>query len=122
MTDVDLVPTPGSFIREELQARGWSQRDLAFVLGCSEQTINPMLSGKRGISPDMAKALGDAFDVAPEFFLNLQKAYDLQQAKMPDPDVSKRARLQDHYPVREMIKRGWLEKTSANLLEEQLCR
>jgi HTH-type transcriptional regulator / antitoxin HigA len=117
-----LVPTPGSFIREELEAREWSQRDLAFVLGCSEQAVNPILAGKRGISPDMAKALGDAFGVAPEFFLNLQKAYDLQRAKTPDPDVSKRARLQDHYPVREMIKRGWFEETSADLLEEQICR
>jgi HTH-type transcriptional regulator/antitoxin HigA len=122
MTDSYLVPTPGSFIREELDARGWSQRDLAFVLGCAEQAINPILSGKRGISPDMAKALGDAFDVAPEFFINLQKTYDLQRAKVPDPNVSKRAKLQDHYPVREMIKRGWLDETSADLLEEQLCR
>jgi HTH-type transcriptional regulator/antitoxin HigA len=122
MSDTYVVPTPGSFIREELEARGWSQRDLAFVLGCTEQAVNPILSGKRGISPDMAKALGDAFDVAPEFFLNLQKTYDLQRAKVPDPDVSKRAKLQDRYPVREMIKRGWLDETSADLLEEQLCR
>lgn len=122
MAESYLAPPPGFFICEELDARGWSQRDLAFVLGCSEQAISPILLGKRGISPDMAKILGDAFDVAPEFFLNLQKTYDLQRAKTPDPEVSKRARMQDVYPVREMINRGWLEKTSANVLEEQLCR
>ena len=68
---------PGSYIREEMEEREWSQRDLAFILGCSEQAINPILNGKRGISPEMAKALGEAFDVPAEFFANLQQAYDL---------------------------------------------
>src|SRR5205823_1144921 len=100
------APHPGEFIREEIEARGWSQRDLAYILGCSEQALNMILSGKRGISPEMAKALGDAFDVPAELFLNLQKSYELAQARDPDPGVAKRARLQSRYPVREMIKRG----------------
>ncbi len=66
---------PGAYIKEEMEERDWSQRDLAFILGCSEQAINPILNGKRGISPEMAKALGDAFDVPAEFFANLQQAY-----------------------------------------------
>jgi HTH-type transcriptional regulator/antitoxin HigA len=39
------------------------------------------LSGKRGITPDMARLLGDAFDTSPECFLNLQGRCDLQNAK-----------------------------------------
>src|SRR6267154_6562244 len=85
---------PGAYIKEEMEERDWSQRDLAFILGCSEQAINPILNGKRGISPEMAKALGDAFDVPAEFFANLQKAFDLAQARDPDPDIARRARLQ----------------------------
>ncbi|KAK0360697.1 hypothetical protein LTR94_026287, partial [Friedmanniomyces endolithicus] len=69
----------------ELEARGWSQRDLAFILGQTEQQLNPLLSGKRGITPDMARLLGDAFGASPQFFLNLQGRYDLQNAKEPDP-------------------------------------
>ena len=57
------VEHPGSYIKEEMEARGWIQRDLAFVLGCNEQQLNAILSGKRGISADMAKALGDALKV-----------------------------------------------------------
>ncbi len=67
------VPSLGTIIREELEERNWSQRDLAFVIGCPEQAINMIVSGKRGISPDMAKALGDAFNVPAEFFINLQR-------------------------------------------------
>lgn len=116
------VQPPGYFIREELEAREWTQRDLAYVLGVPEQAVNMIISGKRGISADMAKALGDAFDVSPEFFANLQKIYDLAQARDPDPGVARKAKLQSKYPVREMIKRGWFIDSTAALLEAQMRR
>lgn len=115
------VPPPGTFIREELEARGWSQRDLAFVMDCPEQAVNMIISGKRGISPDMANLLGDAFDVSPDFFANLQKAYDMAHARKPEPGVVRRGRIQAQYPLREMMKRGWLvETTDPAMLEGQL--
>jgi HTH-type transcriptional regulator / antitoxin HigA len=113
---------PGIYIKEEMEERDWSQRDLAFILGCSEQVINPILNGKRGINPEMAKALGDAFDVPAEFFANLQQAYDLAQARRPDPSVAARRTMQSAYPVREMIKRGWIEQSDTTMLETQLVR
>lgn len=116
------VPHPGELIREELEARGWLQRDLAYILGVPEQGVNMILSGKRGISPEMAKALGDAFDVNPEFFANLQKSHEMANAKDPDPGVARRARWQAAYPIREMIKRGWFEATDPDLMEAQLMR
>ncbi len=120
--NANWVMHPGSYIKEEMEARGWLQRDLAFVLGCSEQSLNTILSGKRGISPHMAKALADAFDVPAEFFLNLQQAYDLSRAKNPYDGVAERRAMQDRYPVREMINRGWLQQTDAAMLEVQLAR
>jgi len=116
------VPHPGFYIREELDAREWSQRDLAYILGTPEQAVNMIISGKRGISPEMAKALGDAFDVNPELFANLQRAYDMARAREPDPSVGRRARLQLAFPVREMIKRGWLQDTDAAMLEVQMAQ
>ena len=115
------VPHPGFYIREELEAREWTQRDLAYILGTPEQAVNMIISGKRGISPEMAKALGDAFDVSPVLFINLQRAYDMVRAREPDPGVARRARLQSAYPVREMIKRGWLQDTDAAMLEAQMA-
>lgn len=119
---ISETPHPGVFIREELEERGWSQRDLAFVLGVPEQAVGLILSGRRGISPDMAMALGDAFDVSPEFFANLQKSYDMSHARVPDPAVKRRGRLQASYPVREMIKRGWFVESDAQMLEQQMAR
>ncbi len=116
------APPPGFFLREEIEERGWTQRDLAFVLGVPEQAVNMIVSGKRGVSPDMAKSLGKAFDVPPEFFINLQSAYDLSKANDPDPGVERRARLQEHFPVREMIKRGWIEESDTAMLDLQIAR
>lgn len=123
MTLTYYVEHPGSYIKEEIEARGWNQRDLAFILGCSEQALNAILNGKRGISAEMAKALGDAFDVAPEFFANLQQAYDMAQAKNPYEGVAERRQMQTAYPIREMIQRGWIGGiTSVTMLETQVAR
>ncbi len=116
------VPHPGFYIREELDAREWTQRDLAYILGTPEQAVNMIISGKRGISPEMAKALGEAFDVNPDLFANLQRAYDMARARAPDPGIGRRARMQSAYPVREMIKRGWLQDTDAAMLEVQMTQ
>jgi hypothetical protein len=37
---------PGEFIREELEARGWTQSDLAKILGRPLQAINEIVNGK----------------------------------------------------------------------------
>lgn len=116
------VDPPGVYIKMELEARGWSQRDLAFILGQTEQQLSPMLSGKRAITPDMARLLGDAFDMPAQFFANLQSLYDLSNAKQPDPAVRTRATLQATYPVRDMIRRGWIEDGEASLLQLQIER
>jgi HTH-type transcriptional regulator/antitoxin HigA len=116
------VPHPGEFLREELEARGWSQRDLSYILGMPEQAVNVIIAGKRGISPEMAGALGKAFDVSPEYFANLQQAYEMANARVPDPGIARRAALQNAFPVREMIKRGWLENSEAAMLEAQMMR
>ncbi len=116
------IDHPGTFILEEMEAREWMQVDLAYILGMSPQQLNPILKGKNSITPDLANSLGDAFDVPAELFANLQKIYDLQKAKLPDPGVRTRARWASKFPVREMIKRGWIEETEADLLDVQMMR
>lgn len=118
---VELSP-PGDFIKEELACRGWSQRDLAFILGQTEQQLNPLMSGKRTITADMARLLGSAFGVDPQLFANLQSHYDISRAKDPDPGVKTRAVLQGKFPVREMIRRGWIAESEGSLLELQVSR
>ena len=116
------VEHPGTFIVEELEARNWQQVDLAYILGMSPPQLSPLLTGKARITPDLAVALGHAFDMPAEFFANLQKLYDLHNAKPVDPGVRTRASWLAAFPVREMIKRGWIEDTEASLLDLQMMR
>ena len=120
--NISSIDLPGSFIEEEIEARGWSQVDLAYILGMSPQQLSPILKGKHAITSDMAVSLGAAFDMPAEFFANLQKQYDLSIAKTPDPGVQKRSLWQAAYPVREMIRRGWIEDSDPGLLEAQMLR
>lgn len=113
---------PGTFIGEEIAARGWMQRDLAFILGVAEQSVNQIINGKRGISAEMAKALADAFGTSAEVWANLQRAHDLHRARSPDPGVARRGRVQAHYPLREMIKRGWIIDAESSLIETHVAR
>lgn len=125
MKDATRAPMdhPGSFIVEELEARGWTQGDLAYILGMSKEQLNPILTGKNRITTDLAVALGDAFDMPPDFFANLQKLHDLENAKRPDPGIKKRSVwLSAEFPIREMIKRGWIEDSGPDLLELQMLR
>jgi addiction module HigA family antidote len=78
-----LRPThPGELLREELMpAIGWTQEALAGRLGVSRRTINGILREKRPVSADMAHRLARLFDTTPEFWLGLQQAVDLWNAR-----------------------------------------
>ena len=112
---------PGAVLKAELDKRGWNQSDLTFVLGCNPKAVNQIINAKQGISPAMSKALGDALNLPADFFADLQQAHDLANADDPDPSVSMRARLRQNYPIREMIKRGWLKDGDADSLARQLA-
>lgn len=120
--DITAPDHPGTFLAEEIGARGWAKSDLAYILGIEPAELSRILNGKIGISPRMAIALGDAFDIPAEFFANLQKLYDLGQAERADAGVKARAAWAAHFPVRQMIDRGWIEDSDASLLEMQMLR
>ena len=65
---------PGEFLRDELEARGWTQADLAKILGRPRRLISEIIDGKRAITAETAWGLGDAFGLDPQFWLNLESA------------------------------------------------
>jgi len=83
---------PGAFLREELEARGWTQAELAEILGRPIQTINQIVNGKKEITPATAIELSAALGTSPEFWLNLEVAYQLAKAAPADPAIAQRAK------------------------------
>lgn len=66
---------PGEFIREELEERGWTQEDLAEILGHPRRLVNEIIMGKREITIETANGLGAAFGTSAQFWLNLDSAF-----------------------------------------------
>ena len=113
---------PGEFIREELEERGWTQEELAEILGMSSRLVNEVIMGKRGITPGTANALGAAFGTSAQLWMNLESTYRLTQVRNKDMNtVERRARLYSVAPIKEMTKRHWLEPTdNIEVLEHRL--
>ena len=73
---------PGAILLKEfLEPLGLSQKALATHLGIPIQRVNEIIKGKRGVSPDTAWLLSEAFNMSPEFWLNLQATHDLSSHK-----------------------------------------
>lgn len=78
---------PGTILlKEYLEPMGLTQKKLADHLDIPIQRINEIVRGKRGISPDTAWLLSEAFDTSPEFWLNLQSMHDLS-SKRPNRHI-----------------------------------
>jgi addiction module HigA family antidote len=72
---------PGIFLGQLLAEHGLSQSRLARHIGVQIGVINQICNEKRGISAAMAVKLSGALRTSPEFWLNLQMAYELGRAK-----------------------------------------
>ena len=90
MIPTHRVPThPGEILREEfLVPLGVTQVALAEHVGVPLQRVNELVRGKRGVTPQTAWLLAQAFETTPEFWINLQAAHDLARSR-PAKSISR---------------------------------
>lgn len=75
-------PHPGLSVRHDcLEPLGLSITEGAKALGVTRQAMNNLVSGKAGISAEMAIRLEKAFGGGAETWLRMQAAYDLAQVE-----------------------------------------
>lgn len=72
---------PGEDIWEELEARGWTQRQFADIIGISAPELNNIIKGKKNLTPALAVRIGEAFGTSAEVRMNMQIHYSLDLAK-----------------------------------------
>ena len=77
----DTAFHPGEFIREEIDERGMSQRELARLMGRPYQTVNEIVNGRKAITAETALDLERVFGGNAETWLNLQMTFDLITAR-----------------------------------------
>ena len=124
----DLVPAvafpPGDYIKEALDARGWTQDEFAEIVGRPRNFISQLINGEKAITPRAAKELAAALGTSAILWLNLEASYRLHHSQDPiSSRITRQARLRERIAVREMVKRGWIEASDdPDVLEAQVLR
>ena len=73
---------PGEILQEEfLIPMGISAYKLSKSIGVQQTRISLILKGERGITADTAMRLSKYFGTTPEFWMDLQREYDLRKVK-----------------------------------------
>lgn len=116
------VFSPGEFLKRELAARGWSQIELSEILGRPPRVVSEIITAKRAISPETAKGLAAAFNTSADLWMNLESSYQLSKINFETQKVKRRAKLYDKFPVKEMMRRGWIPTTKdMDKMERAFC-
>lgn len=79
---------PGEVLREYLP-EGLTVTEASARLNVSRQAFSAILNGRAGISADMALRLATALGTSPDFWLEMQTAWDLWQARQHPPEKIK---------------------------------
>ncbi len=72
---------PGEHLAEILDELEISGSRLARAIGVPRRRINDILRGRRAVTADTALRIGQALGMTPEYWLNLQRMYDLDLAR-----------------------------------------
>ena len=81
---------PGEHLAEELDDLGISAAELARQIEVPVNRITAIMNGQRGVTADTALRLGHWFGTSAEFWLNLQKSYELRLAEQESGKEIKR--------------------------------
>lgn len=121
------VPSPGRILENALEQRGWTQRDLAEIMGRPIQVVNEIIRGVKQITPETAIELAAALGTTPEVWTNLETNYRLWKARQEhegrEPQIVRRSNLYGLLPIAELMRRKWLPETrNLDDLERAVCR
>lgn len=72
---------PGEYLAEMLEELGVSQAEFARAIGVSPMRVSHVVKGTRPVTAELALLFGRAFDQSPQYWMNLQAAFDLKTAE-----------------------------------------
>ena len=92
---VDGLPAihSGEFLCETLKDLAMTQSAFAGAIGVSAMRVSHLLKGDRPVTAGLALRLGRALGQKPQYWLNLQSAYDLKMAQIEMKDSLKSVRM-----------------------------
>ena len=70
-----IVTPPGATIKEQLDDRGMSQKELASCMAVSDEYVNHLINGEVQLTPDVANRLEIVLGIPASFWNNLEAIY-----------------------------------------------
>jgi len=117
-----IIFGPGDFIKDELEVRDWTQADLAKITNLSSKTISLLMKNKARITYHIAQLLGQAFNVSPDYWVNLDLEYYLHSNSKnnEETEVDIKRKIYSCMPISKMINKGWIKdyQTTSELVEQ----
>ena len=84
-----ITTHPGEVLKEELEARGMSQKKFSELLNVPYTQLNEILNGKRPVNTDFALMMEAALGINPELLINMQSRYNMSVARQKKSLISK---------------------------------
>lgn len=75
-------PHPGSLVKEDIEALGFSVAEAAERLGVTRQQLYRVINGQHGLTPEMAVRLEIALGGSADFWLRMQMDHDLARVRL----------------------------------------
>ncbi len=132
MTSTTLRPaevfSPGEYLKDELDERGWTVTEFAEIIGRPIQAVSEIINGKKEITTETAIAFAQALGTSPELWLNLQTNFRLFEHRRSSESgssskIERRAQFRKVIPLAEVKRRGWLPATDdLDALELGICQ
>ncbi|MEU8279789.1 ImmA/IrrE family metallo-endopeptidase [Microbispora bryophytorum] len=113
--DLDYAVPPGETLKELLEERGMSQRDLAARTGLSPKHVNQLVHGLVPLSADIAMRLETVTGTPARLWNRMEADYrtSLQRLRQHRDWAQYEAWL-DEQPVKDLVKRGYLPEGRTN--------
>lgn len=116
----------GEYLRDELEARGWTNAEFAQIIGRPVQAVSEILNNRKEITPETATEIAAATGTVAETWLRLQDTYRLWKLSQEPKalglnNVQRRARLANLVPLRELIKRKFVPEEDIDAQERAVC-
>ncbi|RYD78350.1 MAG: addiction module antidote protein, HigA family [Sphingobacteriales bacterium] len=114
MSNKNLTPAmaihPGEHLLDELVARNIKPSDFAKLLGMNKSQLSEIINGKRGINAEFAILLEKTLDIDASFWLNLQKNYELDLARIKQRDRERLEAIELWKMIKDEVAASYLKK------------
>lgn len=107
----------GEYIKDELDARGMQQKELAKLTGIQTSVLNDIIKGKRDLTAEHSVLVGNALGINDDFFYDLQKQYDMDRARLSERVAHQAAAITIWNVLKDYISEKFFKKMGVTSLD-----